>query len=123
MERLTIRKPDGAITLAKEAEIMCFGNASTTLEEVIRRLAAYEDLGITPEQVRELDRICTEKMQEVEKYHKLEDEGKMVCVCHCKECVHWSDKAAGATEHAKLCTVGGYMVGENGYCVYGERRG
>ncbi len=40
--------------------------------------------------------------------------------CHCKDCVHWSDKVAGATEHVKLCTVGGYMVGENGYCTYGE---
>lgn len=41
--------------------------------------------------------------------------------CHCKNCVHWTDMVAGATEHVKLCTIGGYMVGENGYCVYGEQ--
>lgn len=29
------------------------------------RLAAYEDTGITPEQVREMDRLYTEKCQEV----------------------------------------------------------
>lgn len=42
-------------------------------------------------------------------------------VTHCKDCKHWADKVAGCTEHVKLCTIGGYMVGKNGYCVYGEK--
>lgn len=41
-------------------------------------------------------------------------------VTHCKDCKNWADKVAGCTEHVKLCTIGGYMVGENGYCVYAE---
>lgn len=40
----------------------------------------------------------------------------------CKECEHWSDCVSGCTEHVKCCKIGYYMVGENGYCVYGERR-
>jgi hypothetical protein len=40
----------------------------------------------------------------------------------CKECRHWSDGVSGCTDHVKCCKIGFYMVGENGYCVYGERR-
>ena len=41
---------------------------------------------------------------------------------HCKECKYWSDGVSGCTEHVKCCKIGYYMVSENGYCVYGERR-
>ena len=41
---------------------------------------------------------------------------------HCKDCKHWFDGVAGCTDHVKCCKIGYYMVGENGYCVYGERR-
>lgn len=61
----------------------------------------------------------TAKLKE---YQKLDKQGLLQPIeCHCKDCVHWSDMVAGATEHVKLCTVGGYMVGENGYCVYAEQ--
>jgi hypothetical protein len=40
----------------------------------------------------------------------------------CKDCKHWSDGVAGCTDHVKCCKIGFYMVGENGYCVYGERK-
>lgn len=56
-------------------------------------------------------------------YEDLEEQGLLQRIeCRCKDCVHWSDMVAGATEYVKLCTIGGYMVGENGYCVYGERK-
>ena len=42
--------------------------------------------------------------------------------CHCKDCVHWFDGVAGATEHVKLCTIGTYMTGKNGYCLYAEKK-
>ena len=41
---------------------------------------------------------------------------------HCKECKHWSDGVEGCTDRVKCCKIGFYMVGENGYCVYGERK-
>lgn len=40
-------------------------------------------------------------------------------VVRCKDCKHWKP-CAGATEHVKCCEFGQYMVGANGYCVYGE---
>lgn len=43
-----------------------------------------------------------------------------VPVVRCKDCKHWRS-CAGATEHVKCCEFAGYMVGENGYCVYGEK--
>lgn len=44
-----------------------------------------------------------------------------VPVVRCKDCKHWRP-CAGATEHVKCCEFAGYMVGANGYCVYGEKR-
>lgn len=44
-----------------------------------------------------------------------------VPVVRCKNCKHWGIGVAGETEHVKCCEYGKYMVGENGYCVYGEK--
>jgi len=44
-------------------------------------------------------------------------------VVSCKDCKHWKDVDTNwCTEHVKLCNIGTYAVGENGYCVYGERK-
>ena len=43
-------------------------------------------------------------------------------VVRCKDCKQWSDGVAGCTDHVKCCKIGFYMVGENGYCVYGEKK-
>ena len=50
---------------------------------------------------------------------------KQVCATipvRCKECKHWKDGVSGCTDHVKCCDIGFYMVGENGDCVYGERK-
>lgn len=47
----------------------------------------------------------------------------VVSVVRCKDCKFWADGLPGCTEHVKCCKVGFYMVMENGYCVFGERRG
>lgn len=44
-------------------------------------------------------------------------------VVRCKDCKYWADGVHGCTDHVKVCKIGFYMVGENGYCVYGEREG
>lgn len=42
-------------------------------------------------------------------------------VVRCKDCKHWGMLAGPPeTEHIKCCEFGQYMVGANGYCVYGE---
>ncbi len=40
----------------------------------------------------------------------------------CKNCKFWTDGVSGCTDHVKVCKIGFYMVGENGYCVFGERK-
>ena len=51
---------------------------------------------------------------------KLKDH-KTLNIVHCKDCKHWGTGVAGETENVKCCEYGKYMVGENGYCVYGEK--
>ena len=48
-------------------------------------------------------------------------EHKTLNIVHCKDCKHWGTDIAGETENIKCCEYGKYMVGENGYCVYGEK--
>ena len=52
---------------------------------------------------------------------KLKDH-KTLNIVHCKDCKHWGTGVAGETENVKCCEYGRYMVGMNGYCVYGEKR-
>ena len=54
---------------------------------------------------------CLEKLKEYETLN----------IVHCKDCIHWGTGIAGETENIKCCSYGKYMVGANGYCVYGER--
>lgn len=44
-----------------------------------------------------------------------------VPVVRCKNCEQWGRNIPGETERIKCCNYGGYMVGENGYCLYGEK--
>ena len=48
-------------------------------------------------------------------------EHKTLNLVHCKDCKHWGTGVAGETENVKCCECGRYMVGMNGYCVYGEK--
>ena len=48
-------------------------------------------------------------------------EHKTLNIVHCKDCIHWGTGVAGETENVKCCEYGKYIVGENGYCVYGEK--
>ena len=43
-------------------------------------------------------------------------------VVRCKDCKHWGTGYGGETDRIKVCEYANYMVGANGYCVYGERR-
>ena len=42
-------------------------------------------------------------------------------VVRCKDCKHWQDIGKGCTDHVRCCEIGFYMIGENGYCYFGER--
>lgn len=46
---------------------------------------------------------------------------KQAEIVHCKDCKHWVSDFAGCTESVKRCEFANWMVGENGFCIYGER--
>ena len=48
-------------------------------------------------------------------------EHKTLNIVHCKDCIHWGTGVAKKKKNIKCCEYGKYMVGENGYCVYGEK--
>jgi hypothetical protein len=37
----------------------------------------------------------------------------------CKNCKYWV-KCIGSTEQLRKCELAGYMISEEGYCMYGE---
>lgn len=43
-------------------------------------------------------------------------------VIRCKDCRFWGMVEPIETENCKFCKLASYMVGDNGYCVYGERK-
>lgn len=59
MERLTNKKT----RLAK-------GGIKPTMLDVVHKLAEYEDLGITPDQIKELDKQYTEKCSQIKEIVK-----------------------------------------------------
>ena len=45
-----------------------------------------------------------------------------VPVVRCRECKHWKKDVEGCTEFVGRCAYANYMIGANGYCLYGERK-
>lgn len=42
-------------------------------------------------------------------------------VVRCYECKRWKKDVEGCTEFVGRCAYANYMIGANGYCLYGER--
>ena len=64
---------------------------------------------------------CAEEHKQLADWLEELKEYKDMNIVHCKDCKHWGTGVAGETENVKCCEYGKYMVGENGYCVYGEK--
>ena len=75
-----------------------------------------EQLDMLYEQAKKVDDVglTTRILQELKEYRDMN-------IVHCKDCKHWGTGVAGETENVKCCEYGKYMVGENGYCVYGVK--
>lgn len=43
-------------------------------------------------------------------------------VLRCRDCKHWLKDVAGCTDFVGRCEWANYMIGADGYCVYGERK-
>ena len=48
--------------------------------------------------------------------------GDVTSVVRCKNCKHWKNVLPDCTEHKKFCEIGLYLVEENGYCSFGEKK-
>ena len=75
MNRLTRRDKYGKPDTQKRLNVMFLDEAGrNTMDEILDRLASYEDLELTPEQIREIDRLYTSKCEEVaELQEKIEE--------------------------------------------------
>lgn len=72
MDRLTIRNSEGIGVLKQPFTCERCGDLQWSLPDLgsgspVERLAEYEDTGITPEQIREIDRLYAEKCKELAK--------------------------------------------------------
>lgn len=71
MKRLTGKDKEGAFLLAcrqepcKDLKENC--NACGYMQDALERLAAYEELGIVPEQMKEIDKLYKKKCEETYK--------------------------------------------------------
>ena len=51
------------------------------------------------------------------------EEVDAVPVVRCKDCKHWKHfEHLGCTDFVKVCGLANYMIEQNGYCLYGERK-
>ena len=64
---------------------------------------------------------CAEEHEQLADWLEEFKEYRDMNIVHCKDCKHWGTDIAGETENVKCCEYGKYMVGANGYCVYGEK--
>ena len=65
--------------------------------------------------------VHADKYRQIAKWLGELKEYRDMNIVHCKDCIHWGTGVAGETENVKCCEYGKYMVGENGYCCYGEK--
>ncbi len=93
MERLTKRFDDTSIgyevegdfySIAAVASLLNSGidtleeAAYKVLKDISDRLADYEDIGLTPDQIREVDKLYSELCKELGAYKKLEEQGLLL---------------------------------------------
>ena len=64
---------------------------------------------------------CAEEHEQLARWLEELKQYRDMDIVHCKDCIHWGTGVAGETEYVKCCEYGKYMVGANGYCVYGEK--
>ena len=71
MNRLMRRDESGKSDSAKKINVVFLDEKSKSrMTEIFERLASYEDLGLTPEQIREVDRLYSEKCKKVAELQK-----------------------------------------------------
>lgn len=75
-----------------------------------RRVVEYDEAGFS----MEYNAVPTEEIKNAPTV-------EAVSVVRCKECALWGIGIALETEQIKCCRYAKFMVGEDGYCVYGKK--
>lgn len=74
MERLTLAAASGDIWLSDDDGIPnIFVTKEDDTYKYIKRLSEYEDIGLLPEQIKEVDRLYAEKCKELAELQKKEN--------------------------------------------------
>lgn len=88
----------------------------STKQELANRLGAYEDTGLTPEQIREMDRMYAERCKELSNSQK---HGGFV---GCIECEYRAYEKTTGIHWCRLCNgLDGYLKSGDG-CTRGKRK-
>ena len=70
MERLTATSDKGGLAFTFDLDVTCDKTEIMKILNLGNKLKEYEDLEITPEQVREISRLYKEKCEEVARLEK-----------------------------------------------------
>ena len=77
MNRLTRRDKYGKPDTQKRLNVMFLDETGrNTMDEILDSLASYEDIELTPEHIREIDRLYASKCEEVAELKKELDEAQ-----------------------------------------------
>lgn len=61
-------------------------------------------------------------IEQLEKHTSLNDMREEETITRCKDCKRWGAGYPSETEKIKCCQIAGYLIGENGYCLYAEAK-
>ena len=117
MKRLTKTYADGTHGVADD--LPCGENSYTFKDLLIHTLGEYEDLGITPDQVRQMDKEFTRASKELADYKKSVDQGRLLHLpCKAGDTVYLEAEYENEITEGRVTEI---SVLPDGVCIYIER--
>lgn len=117
MKRLTKTYADGTHGVADN--LPCGENSYTFKDLLIHTLGEYEDLGITPDQVRQMDKEFTRASKELADYKKSVDQGRLLHLpCKAGDTVYLEAEYENEITEGRVTEI---SVLPDGVCIYVER--
>lgn len=99
--------------ISEQVDALRLLSKATDSKELSARLKYAADA------IEELSKkLASANMEKSEQHY----DNDYVKVIRCKDCRQWGTGFPAETEYGKVCRYAGYMVGANGYCVYGEKK-
>lgn len=103
-DRLTMTSDKGGVAFTFDLDVTCEKSEITKILKVAQRLKEYEELELTPEQIREMDRAYSEQAKELGEYKNAEKQGKLLKLpCKVGDAVY--EICEGFIEHCTVETI------------------